>query len=81
MIIQCDSFRTQMQNKQACHQKLQEILDEAEENCKPPQEPTEDQVKKVAGLKNKFGLLKKREKMKLKEKKTSRSLKSNWKDD
>lgn len=81
MIIQCDSFRTQLQNQQACQQKLQEILTEAEEQGKPPKEPSEGQVKRVEGLKSKFESLKKQEKQKLKEKKTSRSLKSNWKED
>lgn len=80
MIIQCDSFRTQLQNQQACHQKLQEILDEAEDRCNPPKEPSEGQVKRVEGLKSKFESLKRKEKMILKEKKTSRTLKSNWKD-
>lgn len=80
MIIQCDSFRSQLQNQQACHQKVQQILDDAEEACKPQNEPTEEQVKKVAGLKVKFDSIKRMEKNKLKEKKTSRSLKTNWKD-
>lgn len=80
MIIQSDSFRSQIQNKQACHQKLKEILTDAEEACKPEKEPTKLQSDRVEGFKVKFEIQKKTEKIQLKAKKSSRNMKFNWKD-
>lgn len=81
MIIQSDTHRTQLQNQQSCHTKLNQIISEAEEACKPAKEPSRDQINRVEGLKEKFREEKRILKGKIKDKKSSRNLKNNWRDD
>lgn len=79
MTIQSDSHRTQLQNQQLCHENLNKILLEAENDCKPEKEPSKEQVERVMQLEKAFKHEKRTEKQKIKEKKSSRALKNNWK--
>ena len=47
--------------------------------CQPPKEASKDQKNLVMEHKNKFEGIKREQKMKLKDKKTARKLKSTWK--
>ena len=81
LIIQSDTHRTQLQNQQSCYTKLNQIISEAEETCKPAKLPSSEQVERVEGFKEKFEREKKELKGKIKDKKSSRNMKNNWRDD
>ena len=80
-MIQSDSHRSQLQNKQACNEKLRAILNDIENDCKPAGEASGEQVKRVEGFKEAFKMENRMEMVKRKDKKTWRCLKNrnNWK--